>query len=92
MDDQHDTARQDSWTSCQEDMRDNVELYAELKTWLPTGLLKNDLQAEYGEKYINASADRAICPDLQFCYRRGQATTAMTPGKERSQTRGVPCL
>ncbi|KAJ8366669.1 hypothetical protein AAFF_G00345510 [Aldrovandia affinis] len=31
-------------------------------------VLKNDLQAEYGEKYIYASADRAICPDLQFCY------------------------
>ncbi|KAJ8367172.1 hypothetical protein AAFF_G00324510 [Aldrovandia affinis] len=31
-------------------------------------VLKNDHQAEYGKKYIYASADRAICPDLQFCY------------------------
>ena len=31
-------------------------------------LLKH-LKAEYGDKYIYASADRAICPDLKFCYK-----------------------
>ncbi|XP_017548694.1 uncharacterized protein si:dkey-75a21.2 [Pygocentrus nattereri] len=32
-------------------------------------VLKYDLQLEHGDKYANASADRSICPDLQFCYR-----------------------
>lgn len=32
-------------------------------------LLKYDLQEEYGDNYIFASADRSICPDVQFCYR-----------------------
>ncbi len=32
-------------------------------------VLKNDLQVEYGEHFVYASADRAMCPDLQFCYR-----------------------
>ncbi|XP_072527443.1 uncharacterized protein [Salminus brasiliensis] len=32
-------------------------------------VLKYDLQLEHGDRYPNASADRSICPDLQFCYR-----------------------
>ncbi len=32
-------------------------------------VLKGDLLAEHGNKYVYASANRAICPDLQFCYR-----------------------
>lgn len=32
-------------------------------------VLKSDLLAEHGNKYVYASANRAICPDLQFCYR-----------------------
>ncbi|XP_071500591.1 uncharacterized protein [Diadema antillarum] len=32
-------------------------------------LLKYDLQEEHGDNYIYASADRSICPDIQFCYR-----------------------
>ncbi|XP_066509163.1 uncharacterized protein [Hoplias malabaricus] len=32
-------------------------------------VLKYDLQIEHGDKFPNASADRSICPDLQFCYR-----------------------
>ncbi|XP_072168858.1 uncharacterized protein [Diadema setosum] len=32
-------------------------------------LLKYDLQEEHGDNYIYASADRSICPDVQFCYR-----------------------
>lgn len=32
-------------------------------------VLKSDLLAEHGNKYVYVSANRAICPDLQFCYR-----------------------
>lgn len=32
-------------------------------------ILKYDLQLELGEDYAYASADRSICPDIQFCYR-----------------------
>ncbi|XP_042339831.1 uncharacterized protein si:dkey-75a21.2 isoform X2 [Plectropomus leopardus] len=32
-------------------------------------VLKSDLQVQFGKDYINALADRSICPDLQFCYR-----------------------
>ncbi|XP_053469446.1 uncharacterized protein si:dkey-75a21.2 [Ictalurus furcatus] len=32
-------------------------------------VLKYDLQLELGEDYAYASADRSICPDIQFCYR-----------------------
>lgn len=32
-------------------------------------VLKYDLQLELGEEYAYASADRSICPDIQFCYR-----------------------
>lgn len=32
-------------------------------------ILKYDLQLELGEHYAYASADRSICPDIQFCYR-----------------------
>ncbi|KAL7396325.1 hypothetical protein ABVT39_004230 [Epinephelus coioides] len=32
-------------------------------------VLKHDLQVQFGNDYVNASADRSICPDLQFCYR-----------------------
>ncbi|ROJ26343.1 hypothetical protein DPX16_12505 [Anabarilius grahami] len=38
----------------------------------PTSALavpKSDLLAEHGNKYVYASANRALCPDLQFCYR-----------------------
>ncbi|XP_029902243.1 uncharacterized protein LOC115355529 [Myripristis murdjan] len=31
--------------------------------------LKCDLQLEYGDDYVFASADRALCPTLEFCYR-----------------------
>ncbi|TDH12249.1 hypothetical protein EPR50_G00069890 [Perca flavescens] len=31
--------------------------------------IKYDLQEEEGEEYLYAAADRAICPDVQFCYR-----------------------
>ncbi|XP_031169028.1 uncharacterized protein LOC116059903 isoform X2 [Sander lucioperca] len=31
--------------------------------------IKYDLQEEEGDEYVYAAADRAICPDLQFCYR-----------------------
>ncbi|XP_028439323.1 uncharacterized protein LOC114559089 [Perca flavescens] len=31
--------------------------------------IKYDLQEEEGEDYFYAAADRAVCPDLQFCYR-----------------------
>ena len=31
--------------------------------------IKYDLQEEQGDNYVLASADRAICPDLQFCYK-----------------------
>ncbi|XDV11891.1 hypothetical protein PO909_000687, partial [Leuciscus waleckii] len=31
--------------------------------------LKYDLQEEQGDSYVHASADRSICPDVQFCYR-----------------------
>ncbi|XP_063965028.1 uncharacterized protein LOC135156449 [Lytechinus pictus] len=32
-------------------------------------LLKDDLPEEHGDNYINASADRSLCPDVQYCYR-----------------------
>lgn len=32
-------------------------------------VLKYDLQLELGDDYAYASADRSICPDIQFCYR-----------------------
>ncbi|KAK0150087.1 hypothetical protein N1851_009151 [Merluccius polli] len=32
-------------------------------------VLKRDLLAEFGEQYESVSANRAICPDLHFCYR-----------------------
>ncbi|XP_050960534.1 uncharacterized protein LOC127161828 [Labeo rohita] len=32
-------------------------------------VLKSDLLVEHDNKYVYASANRAICPDLQFCYR-----------------------
>ncbi|XP_052464895.1 uncharacterized protein LOC128021631 isoform X1 [Carassius gibelio] len=32
-------------------------------------VLKSDLLAEHFNKYVYVSANRAICPDLQFCYR-----------------------
>ncbi|XP_067287705.1 uncharacterized protein [Pseudorasbora parva] len=32
-------------------------------------VLKSDLLAEHGNKYVYVSANRALCPDLQFCYR-----------------------
>ena len=32
-------------------------------------VIQYDLQEEYAADYILASGDRAICPDLQFCYR-----------------------
>ncbi|XP_076009415.1 uncharacterized protein LOC143002896 isoform X2 [Genypterus blacodes] len=31
--------------------------------------LKRDLQAQYGNEYMFAAADRSKCPDAQFCYR-----------------------
>ncbi|XP_058628486.1 uncharacterized protein LOC131538589 isoform X2 [Onychostoma macrolepis] len=31
--------------------------------------LKYDLQEEQSDSYLYASADRSICPDVQFCYR-----------------------
>ncbi|XP_076155836.1 uncharacterized protein LOC143139123 isoform X2 [Alosa pseudoharengus] len=31
--------------------------------------LKYDLQEEMGDSYVFASADRSICPDLNFCFR-----------------------
>ncbi|KAJ8367180.1 hypothetical protein AAFF_G00324590 [Aldrovandia affinis] len=46
-------------------------------------VLKDDLQAEYGKKYIYASADRAICPDLQFCYRLYQKIFRQEYGKRK---------
>ncbi|KAJ8381266.1 hypothetical protein SKAU_G00020440 [Synaphobranchus kaupii] len=33
-------------------------------------VLKSDLLAEHGDKYIYVSANRALCPDLHFCYSR----------------------
>ncbi|KAK6308846.1 hypothetical protein J4Q44_G00203090 [Coregonus suidteri] len=36
---------------------------------LALDVLKSDLQMEHGENYIFASANRALCPDLKFCYR-----------------------
>ncbi|XP_033117849.1 uncharacterized protein LOC117117603 [Anneissia japonica] len=32
-------------------------------------IIKYDLQEEHEDKYMYASADRAVCPDNQFCYR-----------------------
>ncbi|KAJ8337870.1 hypothetical protein SKAU_G00368360, partial [Synaphobranchus kaupii] len=32
-------------------------------------VLKSDLLAEHGDKYVYVSANRALCPDLHFCYR-----------------------
>ena len=32
-------------------------------------VLKYDLQVEYGDDYFYKSADRSICPNVQFCYR-----------------------
>lgn len=31
--------------------------------------LKYDLQEKEQDNYVNAAADRSVCPDLQFCYR-----------------------
>lgn len=31
--------------------------------------LKNELRAQMGESFEAAAADRALCPDLQFCFR-----------------------
>lgn len=36
---------------------------------------KLDLQAEYGDNYFIAAADRSLCPDLQWCYRYGNINT-----------------
>ena len=30
---------------------------------------KMELHTEYGPEYVLKAADRAICPDLQFCHR-----------------------
>lgn len=32
-------------------------------------VIKQDLQANYGDQYIFVSSDRSKCPDKQFCYR-----------------------
>lgn len=32
-------------------------------------VLKHDLQMQYGERYVRASANREICPDHQFVQR-----------------------
>lgn len=53
------------------------ETIAKLKTLFENGhtpssaldTIKYDLQEQEGENYINAAADRSICPDVQFCYR-----------------------
>lgn len=31
--------------------------------------LKHNLQVQEKDNYVNAAADRSICPDLPFCYR-----------------------
>lgn len=31
--------------------------------------LKHNLQVREKDNYVNAAADRSICPDLSFCYR-----------------------
>ncbi|KAJ8349019.1 hypothetical protein SKAU_G00276080 [Synaphobranchus kaupii] len=33
-------------------------------------VLKSDLLVEHGDKYVYVSANRALCPDLHFCYRQ----------------------
>nr|XP_055049687.1 uncharacterized protein LOC129435395 isoform X2 [Misgurnus anguillicaudatus] len=38
-------------------------------------VLKSDLLAEHGNKYVYASANRTLCPDLQFCYRNKKFLT-----------------
>ena len=32
-------------------------------------LRKYDLQVKFGDEYVIKSADRAVFPDLQYCYR-----------------------
>lgn len=32
-------------------------------------IYKYDMSEKYGEDFVHASADRAFCPDLQWCYR-----------------------
>ncbi|KAK8401630.1 hypothetical protein O3P69_001036 [Scylla paramamosain] len=32
-------------------------------------VIKQDLQAHYGDQYVFVSSDRSKCPDKQFCYR-----------------------
>lgn len=31
--------------------------------------LKHNLQVQEKDNYVNAAADRSVCPDLPFCYR-----------------------
>ncbi|CAK6979891.1 uncharacterized protein si:dkey-75a21.2 [Scomber scombrus] len=53
------------------------ETIAKLKTLFENGhtpssaldSIKHELQEREGENYVHASADRSICPDVQFCYR-----------------------
>ena len=36
--------------------------------------LMHDLQLQEGDRYVFKSADRAICPDIAYCYRYVRAT------------------
>ncbi|XP_059401022.1 uncharacterized protein LOC132132600 isoform X2 [Carassius carassius] len=48
-------------------------------------VLKSDLLAEHGNKYVYVSANRAICPDLQFCYRLYQKLKKQEFGEQSGE-------
>lgn len=39
--------------------------------------IKADLQDKHGDEYVFISADRSVCPDLQFCYRLVKSVTVV---------------
>ncbi|KAJ8332867.1 hypothetical protein SKAU_G00417630 [Synaphobranchus kaupii] len=45
-------------------------------------VLKSDLLVEHGDKYVYVSANRALCPDLHFCYRLYQKVTKQEFGEQ----------
>ncbi|XP_073727890.1 uncharacterized protein [Misgurnus anguillicaudatus] len=48
-------------------------------------VLKSDLLAEHGNKYVYASANRTLCPDLQFCYRLYQKVNKQEFGEQSGE-------
>ncbi|RXN14873.1 fibrinogen- and Ig-binding -like protein [Labeo rohita] len=65
-----------------------IETLTQLFEISPTSalaVLKSDLLVEHDNKYVYASANRAICPDLQFCYRLYQKVNKQEFGEQSGE-------